>query len=203
MKFRHIIVLFLFLNLTAYSQEKVVDEIEIEILKTKEPSSFSTLLLRGIKFDQTKYKYIMVKCRVKSLNLNHAKISAFSLVDNENKLRYRLGDYLGYAAVVGNPERNYFRKTKSKDKNYGPNLPQYNPSEIDQFDKFNLKGYLNVEIPVEFGTTKNPDSSIVFFGRTAYKNFKAELFFIVPKELNVSTFDLYYKDTQIGIAKIE
>ncbi|MEN2486886.1 hypothetical protein AAYQ05_03715 [Flavobacterium sp. B11] len=135
-------------------KKKVVNGIEIEILKAKEPSEFSTLMLRGIKFDQSQYKYIMVKCKVKSIEENHARISAFALLDTVNKIRYRLGDYLGYAAIVGNPERNYFRKTKSENKDYSSNLPQYKSTEIDQFDKFNIAGYTNSEIAVEFGTKK-------------------------------------------------
>ncbi|MBS7254365.1 hypothetical protein [Flavobacterium branchiicola] len=203
MKFHFSIILFLILNASIYSQIKIINGIEIEILKAKRPSDFSTLLLRGITFDETKYEYIMVKCKVKSIEGNHARISAFSLVDTINKIRYRVGDYLGYAGVVGNPERNYFRKTKSENKNYSSNLPQYNPMEIDQFPKFNLEGYSNSEMPVEFGTKKNPDSSIVYFGQTNYKNFKAELFFIVPMELKISTFNLYYRDSNLGTVTIE
>lgn len=203
MKYRFSLFLLLAFSISIYAQKKVVNGIEIEILKAKEPSEFSTLMLRGIKFDQSQYKYIMVKCKVKSIEENHARISAFALLDTVNKIRYRLGDYLGYGGMVGNPERNYFRKTKSENKDYSSNLPQYKSTEIDQFDKFNIAGYTNSEIPVEFGTKKNPDSSIVYFGQTAYKNFKAELFFIIPLTLKVSTFSLYYRDVNVGTVKIE
>ena len=203
MKFRYLIILFFVLNSTLYSQKNTVDGIEIEILKAKVPSAFSTAALRGIKFDQKQFKYIMVKCQVKSPDSKHAEISAFSLLDTVNKIRYRVGDYLGYAAIIGNPERNYFRKTEPANKRYAYSLPQYDESETDQFDKFTFEGYTNFEIPIEFGTKKNPDQSIVYFGKTAYENFKAELFFIIPLQFQSSTFDLYYKDSKIGIAEIE
>ncbi|MWB96446.1 hypothetical protein GON26_18945 [Flavobacterium sp. GA093] len=203
MKFSCLVLILFFVNASVYSQKNTIDEIEIEILKTKEPSSFSTQLLRGIKFDPAKYKYVMVKCKVKSLGTNRALISAFSLLDTVTKIRYRVGDYLGYGAIIGNPERNYFRKTKPDRKNYPYSLPSYNENETDQFDKFTFEGYSNFEIPVELGTKKNPDPTIVYFGQTAYENFKAELFFIIPLQLNISVFDLYYKDSKIGIAKLE
>ncbi|MDQ6471061.1 hypothetical protein RB619_10445 [Flavobacterium sp. LHD-80] len=204
MKIRFIVILLFALHVSAfYGQKKTVDDIEIEILKVKEPSSFSNELLRGIKFDQEKFKYVMVKCKVNSLKENRTQISAFSLVDTVNKIRYRLGDYLGYGAIIGNPERNYFRKTKSNNKTSNYNTPQFRANEIDLFDKYKFEGYTPFEIPVEFGTKKNPDQSIIYFGQTAYKNFKAELFFIIPLELKNDSFILYYKDSKIGTAKLK
>jgi hypothetical protein len=204
---KHLPVYFLFLLSTqiSFSQNKIiVDSINIEMTKAKEPSGFSNAMLRTVSFDETKLKFIMVKCQIKSIGKNRAEISAFSLLDTVNKVRYRVGDYLGYAGIIGSPEVNHYRKEKTLDnKKYSYYLPKYDSSVVDVFDQFSRKEYLDFGIPIEFGTNKNPDKSLVYFGKTAYKNFKAELFFITMRELKNSVFELYYKNSKVGTFQIE
>ena len=195
--------LLLFYFIFSFSQKKIIENFEIEIDKAKEPSSFSNALLRSVKFDEAKLKFIMVKCKIKSLDKDFAEISAFSLLDTVNKVRYRVGDYLGYASIVGFPEVNPYRKSESNDKKYTYNSPKYDSNEIDQFDKFNFEGYKNFEIPIEFGSEKKPDQSVIYFGKTAYKNFKAEMFFITLREMKDAVFELYYKNNKISSFQIE
>lgn len=145
----------------------------------------------------------MVKCKIKSLDTNFTEISAFSLLDTVNKIRYRVGDYLGYAAIIGNPEVNPYRKTESKSKRYPYGYPKYNTNVIDQFDEFNVEGYTNFEIPIEFGTSKNQDKSVIYFGKTAYRKFRAELFFITLRQLKGTIFELHYKNQKIGLFQME
>ena len=188
----------------SFAQKITVDDIEIGIEKAKEPSGFSNQLLRSVKFDETKLKFIMVKCKIKSTAKNYAEISAFSLLDTVNKVRYRVGDYLGYAAIIGSPEVNPYRKDKPiNSKKYSYYLPQYDSNVIDIFDEFSFKGYTDFGVPIEFGSEKNPDKSIIFFGQTTYKNFRAELFFITLRELKNSVFELYYKNSKVGTFQIE
>ena len=202
------IPLYFFVLLTlqiSYSQNKIiVDGLSIEMEKAKVPSGFSNSMLRSVRFDQTKLKFIMVKCQIKSKGEYRAEISAFSLLDTVNKVRYRVGDYLGYAGFIGFPEVNPYRKEKPQDsKKYSYILPQYNPDVIDVFDQFSMKDYKDFGVPIEFGTKKNPDKSLIYFGKTTYKNFRAELFFITLKELKNSVYALYYKNSKVGIFQIE
>jgi hypothetical protein len=198
------ILLLLFTFHISFAQKITVDDIEIAIEKAKEPSGFSNGLLRSVKFDETKFKFIMVKCKIKSTSENYAEISAFSLLDTVNKVRYRVGDYLGYAAIIGSPEVNPYRKEKPiNSKKYSYYLPQYDDTVIDVFDKSNFEGYTDFGVPVEFGTEKNPDKSIIYFGKTTYKNFRAELFFITFRELKNPIFELYYKNSKVGTFIIE
>ncbi len=189
----------------SYSQNKIiVDSLSIEMEKAKEPSGFSNAMLRSVRFDETSLKFIMVKCQIKSIGKKRAEISAFSLLDTVNKVRYRVADYLGYAGIIGFPEVNPYRKEKPHDsKKYSYNLPQYNSTVVDVFDQFSLKDYNDFGVPIEFGTEKNPDKSIIYFGKTTYKNFRAELFFITLRELKNSVFELYYKNSKVGTFQIE
>jgi len=189
----------------SFSQNKIiVDSISIEMEKAKEPSGFSNAMLRSVRFDETKLKFIMVKCQIKSMGKNRAEISAFSILDTVNKVRYRVGDYLGYAGIIGSPEVNPYRKEKPiNSKKYSYYLPQYDSNVVDVFDQFSQKEYNDFGIPIEFGSEKNPDKSLVYFGKTTYKNFRAELFFITLRELKNPVFELYYKNTKVGTFQIE
>lgn len=204
---KYLLVYFLFLLLVqnSFSQNKIiVDSISIEMEKAKEPSGFSNVMLRSVRFDETKLKFIMVKCQIKSIGKNRAEISAFSLLDTVNKVRYRVGDYLGYAGIIGSPEVNSYRKEKPMNsKKYSYYLPQYDSSVVDIFDQFSLEDYTDFGVPIEFGTEKNPDKSLIYFGKTTYKNFRAELFFITLRELKNSIFELYYKNSKVGTFQIE
>lgn len=172
--------------------------------KAKEPSGFSNAMLRSVRFDETKLKFIMVKCQIKSMGKNRAEISAFSILDTVNKVRYRVGDYLGYAGIIGSPEVNPYRKEKPiNSKKYSYYLPQYDSNVVDVFDQFSQKEYNDFGIPIEFGSEKNPDKSLVYFGKTTYKNFRAELFFITLRELKNPVFELYYKNTKVGTFQLE
>lgn len=197
--------LFLFAVQISFSQNKItVDSISIELEKAKEPSAFSNVILRKVRFDETKLKFIMVKCHIKSIGKNYAEISAFSLLDTVNKVRYRVGDYLGYAGVIGYPEINPYRKEKPINSiKYSYSLPQYNSNIIDVFDLFKREEYTDFGVPIEFGTEKNSDKSLVYFGKTMYKNFRAELFFITLRELKNPFFELYYKNSKVGTFQIE
>jgi hypothetical protein len=204
---KYLLVIFCFLLPVqiSFSQNKIiVDSISIEMEKAKEPSGFSNVMLRSVRFDETKLKFIMVKCQIKSKGKNFAEISAFYLLDTVNKVRYRVGDYLGYAGIIGYPEVNPYRKEKPiNSKKYSYSLPQYNSNVIDVFDQFSREEYTDFGVPIEFGTEKNPDKSLIYFGKTTYKNFRAELFFITLRELKNAAFELYYKNSKVGTFQIE
>ncbi|MDD5150721.1 MAG: hypothetical protein PHC28_09660 [Flavobacterium sp.] len=189
----------------SFSQNKIiVDSISIEMEKAKEPSGFSNVMLRSVRFDEKKLKFIMAKCQIKSIGKNRAEISAFSLLDTVNKVRYRVGDYLGYAGIIGSPEVNPYRKEKPLNgKKYPYYLPQYDSSVVDFFDQFSTGEYTDFGIPIEFGSENNPDKSLIYFGETNYKNFRAELFFITLKVLKKPVFELYYKNYKVGTFQIE
>ena len=134
--------------------------------------------IRQLKVTSDKLQKIMIKSKINSTADNRTKLSAFSLLDTKNKIRYRLADYKGYTGFIGYPELIPFLKTNCLTKNGYPLLdaPPYNPSEKRLFYDYDVNGYMNLELPINFGTEKIK-KSILYFGETSYKNFTAELFF--------------------------
>jgi hypothetical protein len=194
------LIFFLLVSYSVNSQITTKDNIQIKIKKSKLVNNRSIVGIRQLKVKSNKLKKVLIKTKIKSKSNEKTKLSAFSLIDNKNKIRYRLADYKGYTGIIGYPELIPFRKSviynkKGKLINYGPPI---NKSEKDYFNKFDIEGYKNLEIPVNFGTKKNPILSLLYFGETQYKNFTAELYFTILVEYKGSDYSLYYKDEKIS-----
>ena len=196
-------LILLLISSICYSQTSTKDGINIEIKKVKIVDNVSVVGIRQLKVTSDKLQKIMIKSKITSTADNRTKLSAFSLLDTKNKIRYRLADYKGYTGFIGYPELIPFLKTELLNKNGYPLLdaPPYNPSEKDYFYDYDVNGYMNLELPINFGTEKNPKNSILYFGETSYKNFTAELFFALLVDHINSDFELYYKDEKIADIK--
>ncbi|WP_037348989.1 hypothetical protein [Sediminibacter sp. Hel_I_10] len=196
-------VLILLISIASFSQMTTKDNIEIEIKKSKLVDNVSVVGIRQLKVKSDELRKVMIKTKIKSPKDNKTRLSGFSLIDEENKIRYRLADYKGYTGFIGSPELIPYRKTELFDKkgnpiNYGP---PFDKSEKDIFNDYDIDGYVNFEIPVNFGTKKNPNLSVLYFGQTRYKKFTGELFFtLLAKNTNL-VYQLYYKDEKISDIK--
>ena len=194
--------LFLIINLNVAAQVTTTKEqIKIELKKAKLVNNVSVVGIRELKVTDDRLKKVMIKTKITSPTDNKTKLSAFSLLDTKNKIRYRLADYKGYMAFIGEPELIPFRKDKifnekGKELN-GYWLPEYNESEKDYFYDYNIEGYNNIEIKINFGTNQKPKESIVYFGETEYDEFTAELFFAILVDYKDLDYELYYKDEKI------
>lgn len=200
------IYLFLLLiySISGYSQTITKDEIQISIKKAKLVDNVSVVGIRQLKVTSDRLRKVMIKTKIKSNPDNKTKLSAFSLLDVKNKIRYRLADYKGYTGVIGYPELIPYRKTelfnkKGKPIEYG--IPPFDKSEKDYFNDYDKQGYTNFEIPINFGTVKNPKMSILYFGETNYKKFTAELFFAILVENTSLNYELHYKDEKLADIK--
>lgn len=201
----HKILLFtlLIINPNAYGQTSTKDSIIIEIKKCKLVDNVSVLGIRQLKVKSEKLHKVMIKTKIQSLPNNKTKLSAFSLLDKKNKLRYRLADYKGYRGAIGGPELLPIRKTEFFNKK-GKAIrykPLFDKSIKDLFDDYDKEGYTNIEFPVNLGTKKKPKLSIIYFGETSYERFTAELFFAVLVENTDLNYELYYKDEKIADIK--
>ncbi|WP_298321352.1 hypothetical protein [uncultured Aquimarina sp.] len=187
-----------------YSQTITKDEIQISIKKAKLVDNVSLIGIRQLKVTSDKLRKVMIKTKIKSKPKNKTKLSAFSLLDIKNKIRYRLADYKGYTGVIGYPELIPYRKTelfnkKGKPIQYG--IPPFDKTEKDFFNDYDKKGFVNFEVPINFGTAKNPKMSVLYFGETSYKKFTAELFFAILVENTDLNYELYYKDEKVADIK--
>lgn len=198
------LLLFILFTLNINAQIKN-DEIKINVVKAKLVDNVSIFGIRELKVTSDDLKKVMIKTKIKSDSINRAKLSGFSLVDNVNKIRYRLADYKGYEGIIGEPELIPYTKTElfnSKGKKmdwYG--LPPYDTAVKDYFDLFNKDGYTNIEIPINFGTKEKPNLSIIYFGETVYESFTAELYFAVFEKYKDLDYELYYMDKKIADIK--
>jgi len=200
---KKIILIAFLMSSICYSQTITEDDIEIRVKKSKLVDNVSVFGVRQLKVTSDKFRKIMIKTKIKSTPDEKTKLSAFSLLDTKNKIRYRLADYKGYTGVVGFPELIPFLKTELFDKKGKPIQygPTFNVLEKDYFNDYDIDGYTNFEMPINFGTKKDPKLSVVYFGETFYKRFTAELFFAILEENTNLDYELLYKDEKIGDIK--
>ncbi|CAH0336729.1 hypothetical protein FVB9288_02442 [Flavobacterium sp. CECT 9288] len=208
MKVKKIILLITInISFSLYAQFTTKEETKIEILKSKLVDNVSVFGIRQLKVTSDDLRKVMIKTKIESKLDNKTKLSAFSLLDTKNKIRYRLADYKGYAGIIGYPELIPFRKDKIYKENgeeiNGYLLPPYDPSEKDYFNLFDIEGYKNFEMKINFGTTEKPKLSTLYFGETTYKKFTAELFFAILVVNKDSDYELYYKDEKVSDIQFE
>lgn len=208
MKVKKIILLITInISFSLYAQFTTKEETKIEILKSKLVDNVSVFGIRQLKVTSDDLRKVMIKTKIESKIDNKTKLSAFSLLDTKNKIRYRLADYKGYAGIIGYPELIPFRKDKIYKENgeeiNGYLLPPYDPSEKDYFNLFDIEGYKNFEMKINFGTTEKPKLSTLYFGETTYKKFTAELFFAILVVNKDSDYELYYKDEKVSDIQFE
>lgn len=202
---KRIILIAFLMSSICYSQTITEDKIEIRIKKSKLVDNVSVFGIRQLKVTSVKFRKVMIKTKIKSTPNEKTKLSAFSLLDTKNKIRYRLADYKGYTGVVGFPELTPFLKTELFDKKGKPIQygPTFNVLEKDYFNDYDIDGYTNFEMPINFGTKKDPKLSIIYFGETFFKRFTAELFFAILVENTNLDYELLYKNEKIGDIKFK
>lgn len=194
-------VLQISLNLFAQGETKIL------VVKAKLVDNISVVGIRQLKVTSDDLRKVMIKTKIESDKENKTKLSAFSLLDTQDKTRYRLADYKGYTGFIGNPELIPFRKDKiyndkGKEIN-GDFLPPYDESEKDYFNEFDKEGYTNLEMKIDFGTTRSPKLSVVYFGETRHQKFTAALYFAIIEVNKNHTYELYYKDEKISDIQFE
>jgi len=188
------------ISYTLFSQVTTSDNFEIKLQKVRQVYNESLFQSSELQIKSNELVKIMVKVKIKSKGQEKLNLSAFSLLDIDNKIRYRLADYKGYTGIIGFPEYIPYLKTQvSIKKNIGQiNVPKYDPNQKDFFNDFDKTDYQNFEVPVNFGSKENPNLSIMYFGNTAYTNFTAELFFGILIKNKESNYELYYKDEKVS-----
>lgn len=198
---KKILLLTFLIPIVGFSQSMTKDGIQISIKKTRLAQNASSA--RQLQVDSDKLKKVLIRTKIKSNLDDKTKLSAFSLLDTKNKIRYRLAEYKGSGGFMNIQEFIPYRKTEFYHKNGSPiqiGIP-YDKSEKDYFNDYDIEGYENFETPINFGTKKNPKLSVVYFGETSYKKIIAELFFVLLAENISLDYELYYKNEKIADVK--
>jgi len=205
MKIKLSTLITIFFSIMINGQEKKVENgtLSVEFTKAKKISNTFNLNSSS-KIKSKELKKISIKCKVKSLNKEKIDINKFSLIDRENKLRYRPTD-ISFQPVMGYL---VFGKLLKNDINYGSAAKfhtgiEYNAEIKDTYLDYSLEGYKDVEIPVIFavGFGKNK-KSVIYFQPNNYNSFKALIFFAIIKEAKNPNLEFYYGNEKIADIKI-
>ncbi len=195
---------------TLRSQTVVInDSLEIEFIKTKSISN--SYLHSSVKMKKTsEAKRILVRCDLKSLVKKPVDINAFSLIDTENKFRYRIASYFGYKKgpslfTHGDLGRVYLKEEvlNKRGKQY-KFLPQYDESMPDSFETFDFEDYTNVEIPMRYYNVVSGEViSVIYYSPSTKTNFRADLQFVVITNQKPPKLKLYYGNEFISDIELE
>ena len=197
---KNIYILLLLISTICYSQHE--DKIEFSVKSSKlVHNKIQFFEQRQVKIENDKLKIILVKVKVKTKKYYMLKPSAISLIDKQNKIRYRLSDYSSfYFWSFEKREFTPYRKTQLFTERGNPirTYPPFDKSEKDYFYDFNMKGFTNFEALVNCGTKSKPELSILYFGRPVYEKFIARLYFPILAKNTGIKYELYYENEKIS-----
>lgn len=195
------------ISCTLSAQTTTKEGVKVTIVKAKLVDNSSVFGIRQLSVTSDALKKVLIKTKIESTDENKTKLSAFSLIDTKNKIRYRLEDYKGYTGIIGSPELIPFRKSKIyNDKGEEMNSymwPTYDTTVKDYFNDYDTIDYKNFQLNINFGTAEKPKLSVVYQGETEYTKFTAELYFTILVENKDSDYELYYKDEKIADIKFQ
>lgn len=185
------------------------DTLEIEFKKTKSISN--SYLHSNVKMKKSEdAKRILVRCDLKSLFKKPVDINAFSLIDTENKLRYRIVTYFGYKKgpslfTHGDLGRVYLKKEvlNKRGKQY-KFLPPYDESIPDSFETYKFENYVNVEVPMRYYNMVSGEViSVIYYSPSQKTNFRADMQFVVLTNQKKPKLELYYGNEFISVIEFE
>lgn len=200
MKFyKFILILNIFFGINSFAQTELDNgNISMDLYVIKKVSAIGNLT-STTRLKSEEYIKIILKCKVQ-VKEGLFDFNKLSLVDKENKLRYRTIEVHTKRFVDGLQQPTLLVKRDiSKDDKKGrfPLDIEYNPNIIDNFDKFSITGFENVEIPLNFGSKNDPIISNYYFTPTAITKFKNYIYFSILAISEKSSLELYYGNEKI------
>ncbi|GAA3583569.1 hypothetical protein [Snuella lapsa] len=201
---KKLFLLILLVSQLTFSQTITIDEGQtLKIKKVKIADG-------NIKSDSKENtKVLIFQCVIKSNVKKSVDINAFSLLDVENKIRYRLirfESWKGKSSIGFGHSTESYLKTEILDKNGNPYelLPKYDPSKKDSFYDYNFDGFTNCEIPLDFGSNKRHAFnellsknkrlvSVVYFPESKWDEFFSQLQFPILIKEKKPKLELCYK----------
>jgi len=157
-----------------------------------------------VKFDRdSPYLKIQVICKIRPIDNKPFDPNKFSLLDTNNRFRYKLIDYHGIRTLRIVQGGGIIQKKIYNSKGKQIYKSAYKPEIKDTFYDFTFDGYKTIACEVNFGTKKEPITSIIYFHHTTFKKFTAQLYFGIYKQTEKPTnFELYYGDVKIADVKL-
>ncbi|MBQ0767855.1 MAG: hypothetical protein KBT58_01075 [Bizionia sp.] len=167
------------------------DSFNIEFIKAKKTIKAITTFSANYKSNNV--NKIIVKIKIESTDKKGVfDPNKISLIDHKNNLRFRPTDVLAKRFTNLIP---FGRVSKIKPK-LKRNKKLYDPEIKDTYLDYNFDGIQNVDIPFNYGTTKEQDLLIMHFYSKKLRSTTLTLFFAYPK--NSKTGTLYYGTEKIS-----
>ena len=187
--------IFLFV-LNIHAQYTVIkeDNVKIKFVRSRKASKVFTATNVIIKSREVKQVFVKVKVKTVSKKRELFDPNKFSLVDHNNKKRYRASDS-HYQAFTAWLPFGYISKKEPKDKY--KNI-YYRPEIEDSFLNYEFEGIKNCEVPINLGTRKRPDYHVMHFYSKKLTSKSLMLYFPISKLVKKAT--LYYGNEKIGEA---
>lgn len=202
--YKFILILNIFFGINSFAQTQVDNgNISMDLYVIKKVSAIGNLI-STTKLKSEEYIKIILKCKVQ-VKEGLFDFNKLSLVDKNNKLRYRTIEVHTKRFVDGLQQPTLLVKRDiSKDDKKGrfPWGIEYNPSIIDNFDKFSIIGFENIELPLNFGSQSNPIISNYYFTPTKITEFKNYIYFSILAISEKSSLELYYGNEKIDDVKL-
>jgi hypothetical protein len=208
MKFICFIFLALFSISNFYSQEKQLPEFDIKKLAVigGHNITFSDNPI-WISLEDKSLDFFAIMCKIAKNKDEDIDVNKFSIVDHQNKLRYRMIDCipLVYTASGIDGGKRYVTEIAWENKehnvyNLRPTRERifYNPEVHDSFEDYNLEGYQNVLHETNFGSKRKAVKAEIYYSPITYKNkMKVYFRFAVKRHHKNQLFDLYYGDEKV------
>lgn len=214
-----ILFLLFSISLPLFSQEISLqnDSLKIEIRNTYSVTKNILGNNKNLKVDGVTLKKVGIIIKIKNTFKSPLPMSAFSLIDTKNKLRYRADDFtqnsIAAPSMNTNPSTVTFHRSKGyftkfrKEKLYTKNgseiitrldIPDLDPSEIDYFSQYKIENFTDLEFTMDYGSKNNPKKTITYLGSLTQKRAYGGLEFRIPELFLTSEYDLYYKDEKVG-----
>lgn len=194
-----ILILNIFFGINSFAQTEVDNgNISIDLYVIKKVSAIGNLT-STTRLKSEEYTKIILKCKVQVKN-GLFDFNKISLVDQNNKLRYKTIEVHTKRFIDGLQQPILLVKRDiSKDDKKGrfPLNIEYDPNIIDDFDKFSIVGFENIEIPMNFGSKNNPIISNYYFKPTTITKFKNYIYFSILAISEKSSLELYYGNEKI------
>jgi len=190
-------ITFIAISINCFAQEMKYEngELSIKFINSKKVSNKFNMNSTS-KIKSKDLNKVLIKCKLKIIKDKVIDLNKFSLVDHENKLRYRPTDIS--TQTVG--QINISKLLKTDVKLGGMYKLQaglyYRPEVKDSFTDYNIEGYTNFEIFYSFGKGKKMKKASLYFQPVKF-NFKAHFFFAILKKSNNSNLELYYGNKKI------
>lgn len=192
---QYILILLIILFSDLHSQV-LVENGNLEITLTSGRKASGMLHQGGSVIMSTRDFKIIAKVEFKNYNDSVVDLNKFSLIDHNNKIRFRGSDF-NISNALG-----WHNGIMLQSDDIGTSFyTDYKPEIRDSFYDYSIPNYTNYERKVKLRFSKKSITQL-YYPHLDSKLKKIRLYFILPRKIKEKQYDLYYESKKIGTIKI-